>query len=190
VNVLPPVEVGWGVQARDTTVFIDPGTSRLTVRLPGTLHLSTAPSGALVFADEIPVGYTPLFLSRDASRSYRIRVEAWNRHPYQLIWLPKAGALTRTEISLLEASMPKELEKGGMIGPLEIGLVGLGMAVASVISSREADRAYDRYSRTANPERIEEHYDRAVRLDHWSSAFWVGFQVSTITALTLLIAGQ
>lgn len=190
VHVLPPIEAGWGGQAKDTTVSTMRGVYRLTVRLPGTLHLSSVPSGASVFTDQTPVGYTPLFLSRDASHSYRIRMEASNRHPHRFVWLPKAGALTRYEITLLEANPPKESRNGAKIGPLEVGLVGMGMAVASVISSREADRAYDRYGRTANPEKIEELYERAVRFDHWSSAFWIGFQLSIVGALALWIGGQ
>jgi hypothetical protein len=91
---------------------------------------------------------------------------------------------------LLRSTPPPNAGDRFGIGPLEIGLVGIGMAVASVISSREADKAYDRYRETAHPERIEEYYDRAVRLDRLSSTFWIGFQLSIIGALALWITGS
>ncbi len=185
ISIQVPPEIGWGTVTADTTLCVKQGRNNVTILLPGTLHVSTQPGGALILTDGKPVGYTPLFLSRPSTRSYLIRVEAADALAHELTWLPKAGALTETEVVLFPTiSNPV---RGNDVLPLvtKLAVAGLSMAAASVICSREAERSYEQYSRSAAPPEIDDLYRRAALYDKWASSLWVGFQVSVVSAVVV-----
>jgi len=187
ITVQIPPKTGWGVSTVDTALCLKHGRNDVTIQLSGTLHLSTKPGGALVLTNGKPVGYTPLFLSRPSTRSYLVRVDAAGALPHELVWLPKAGAMTKTDVLLFPTiSKPKE---GKNAFPLitKLTVAGLSMAAASVICSREAERSYERYARSATPNEIDDLYRRAALLDRWASGFWAGFQVSVASAVVIWV---
>jgi hypothetical protein len=64
-------------------------------------------------------------------------------------------------------------------------LPGLAVALGAggLLAEENADRAYERYLRSIDPDAIETHYDTARSRDAWAGALWIGAEVSLATAI-------
>ena len=89
---------------------------------------------------------------------------------------PAASALAQAAELFSEVIVPHASERTHRWAYLTM-IAGVGLAGASFVLQDRADAEYDRYLKSTEPGEITDLYDRAYRLDQYSTAALVGGEV-------------
>jgi hypothetical protein len=175
----------WGNRGVIDSVFLNPGQhQRIELNSTALLRVNSQPFDADVLVDGKRVGVTPLYLELSNPGAGTITVEKAGFGRTTVIpgpnGIPEQIKLTPLYPNLKPVVMRSE-DRSNSVSWEREGLV-LGSLISSWVSfylKREADRYYDKYQRTTNPERLRSYADKTREYDRYSEIA-IGVSITTL----------
>ncbi|MBD3162327.1 MAG: hypothetical protein GF346_08290 [Candidatus Eisenbacteria bacterium] len=173
----PAVDTLLHLAARETLSVHFRVGPRVTVR--------TEPFGIPLLRDGARIGETPVDLRLSPEGGDRLKLLA----PGGPVEVPTdtlraRGSWTwRGEVLRIPSYTPRERPLWRKVGRYVLPGVAAALLAGGILVEDSADRAYDRYRHSVDPEEIERHYDAARTRDNWAAALWVGAEVSLASAV-------
>jgi len=171
--------------AADTLLNVAAGeTLRVLISLGRSVTILSRPFGIVVEKDGVPVGRTPLQVRIDPLTPERLELVTLDgRVPVPTDSLLSTGSwMWRGS----EPPPPPSQERRSLlmrVGRYALpGFAALCIGTGAVIE-KSADRAYDRYQRSADPQVIQRNYDAAHLRDSWSTVLWTAGEISLATSI-------
>jgi hypothetical protein len=193
---IPPGEVVLRLAEPSGALFRSPAfdtlvtaTAEETLRV--RLHVGTEvavysePSGLALLREGSAVGSTPLWLRVDPERPGPLTL----RTPRGEVPVPLDTLLSARQwtwkgrplgIPSLGRGEPSRWRVAGRYG---MPLLAVGFAISGLLMEDAADRSYDRYLGSVDPDRLSHFYDEARRRDAWAAACWIGAEISLVSAV-------
>jgi hypothetical protein len=177
-----PAAVGlarsWGSSffGAETTFVVDiaeADTAWVMVSWAAPVYVDSDPQGAAVKLDGGSVGVTPLVMTGLAPGVHRFGVShrCCLDSSFTMTLSPFQPRLVRLGLT---RQAPGHEPDGAMSRLVPVAGAGLSLAaaVAAWVLHEEADRAYQAYLSTADPDRMQSKYSRARSLDRGAAALW------------------
>jgi hypothetical protein len=172
--------------AIDTLITVTREDSlRIHLSLGTEVSIYSEPSGLPLIAGGRSVGTTPLTLRIDPGEATSLSL----RSPRGEISVPMDTLLAARQwvwkgptlgIPVLGQS---DRSRWRTVGRYVMPLLAIGFGVGGLLVEDAADRSYDRYLHTVDPERLERFYDQAHTRDAWAAACWISAEVSLVSAV-------
>lgn len=199
VRIVHPHREDW--DTRDWTqeiVVVAGDTVTAYAKFVGTVTVLSTPFDADVYVDGIHAGSSPIHLPGLSPGVHTVSIRAWG---YQdearsvivsdttrqvvKVDLAPTNQEIRSAMGRSRSSKDQRLEKILGYATLGLGVVFSGLALHS---SRQADRAYDRYLGTADPVRLEQYFQQVERYDTRTSRLVVVAQVNFTAAFYFFLS--
>jgi hypothetical protein len=175
VQVFPPNKGVWNLEARVFEVFIKSNRdTTINVVFSSPVYINSVPYGAELFSGTIHLGFTPLYIPFEENFGKSFRLEKKGYKPY-------AFKLTSNNsiIATLERGndFVDENEKPRLLGFLpkrhlksKFTLLAISIAShwASFYFKNVADDNYQKYTQTADPQLMDQHWKQTQKYDRLS----------------------
>lgn len=191
LRIRHPNPYDWMSKDWTRVVDLQPGEKMvLNVVFPKQFWIGSDPPGASVYSVTGYVGETPLMVSLYPGESEWITLK---KDPYedQSICLDQAKKFF-IHIGMDAAGMDDhknvEEQKFNKRLILASSAVALLAGVTGYILKNRADRAYDRYLGTGNPDRMDRYFKDAVKFDKWSGVCYGFGEAVFVISLTWFIS--
>jgi hypothetical protein len=190
VRVQHPDPSDWLSRDWEETVGLNPGqVKELVITFPDYVWVGSMPIGATVSRRDEILGMTPLLVRRLQTQGDKliIKKDGYQDHVLYL------GDISESRISIqLFANGPNRdiskpsprLKKGWIIG---LGAFGLVSGIAGYYFKDRAERAYGKYMKTGDPDKMDRHFDEVIKFDKLSGVFYGIGEVSISVSLVLSI---
>ena len=190
IRVRHPQPADWLSRDWEGSVRLVPGQIReFVIIFPDYFWIGSRPIGASVYRRDELLGKTPLVVRRLQTGGDRLLIKK-NGYRESVLFLNETTG-SRISVELTDEGSardmpkpPERLKKGWIIG---LGVFGLVSGITGYYLKDRAERAYDQYMKSGNPEKMDKYFDKATRFDRLSGVFYGIGEVSLGVSLVLSI---
>ena len=149
-------------------------------RLGPLVSVRTDPYGIPLLRDGRRVGETPVDLRLSPGAEDRLLLLA----PGGPVVIPTDTLHARGswewsgDLLRVPSLTPRQRPLWRRVGRTVLPGVAAALLAGGVLVEDSADRAFERYRHSADPEQIEKHYSAARSRDAWAAALWIGAEVA------------
>lgn len=173
--------------AVDTLITVTDGEEmKVHLAIGRSITIRSVPFGLDVMNGPTLLGHTPLDLRLNPSGANRLMLLT----EQGTVAVPIDSLLRRGEWTYRGSDGPRALSTVERSRPLWRSLgryampgIAAALAVMGGLSEGAADRSFERYRKTGDPELIRRDYDEARRKDRLAVVFWAGAEVSLVSAI-------
>ena len=184
-----PYWPAWNISHFKTSfVATPPDTILIQATFSEKIIINSVPHSAEVYLDNVFLGITPLSSTADFSANKHLKITKNGYHPYEINLDQKRNTIF-TELVEIDSWAQKErtnkiiLKKKQNFYKKRMYLSLALTAVAGLVSVHYHDKGNDEYAlyqSTANPNEMNQHFDKVRKYDRISNASYIAFEVGFV----------
>ncbi len=193
IEIYPPQSGIWNLQEQVYRVKVAAGESAAVhANFSAPVYINSIPFGALLFADSVKLGSTPLYLPYEENRGREMTLRKKGFKEYRFVLNSSRSILARLE---KDASYVEEEPRPRLLGILpqrnvrsKFALLTATVAThwVSFYFKNVADHNYSKYSRNADPVQRDKFWNRTRKYDRLSE-ITLGVSYASLAGLVYLV---
>jgi len=197
IRVRHPLERNWPARDMKFEVDVEAGAcDTVFAKFGGILFVDSGPSPVEVYLDGRRAGETPILLRGLSPGPHTLRssVPGYSTWKDSLSLTISPGEFRR--ISLPHVAPARQdlggQGRGGWLGrsrtlTISSAVIAISSGVGAYLAKKAADRAYESYLRSGNPEKMDLYFRRAERYDRIASGMWMLSEIGFVATFYFAI---